>query len=396
MTWTTKSKDLGIVKTVPHANADPSVTGRAPGVPGILFSPLELFGAAARCSHLHTINPAAVTPESLMIAALLEQHVDDVKSDFAIEASADSFKDFIKSYFAGTVAAGLAYLAMINDGYVWSDHFENLGGGFSGTLKTPDFVFAGGGTGVALVEAKGSRSASPSAFEARVRDGYIDQVEPHLGHAVGGVQASHGYCIGAYLRSTTKADLRIHHTAVPAAANGGGSDAPSIAAIQRGNFATAFSMAHSEELGEAIRHGEGPADIPFFRFEWRGRAWLTSYGLGGFRLRAGYFVDDFGLYLRRRPRWDIGGRAGPSFSYAIEEKIALTALRRFLGGAFRGAEREGLMDMPTLPFEGSADIGEVSDGTAFPDGLAILGAEARPTEVRPVVWDRDSGDLASE
>ena len=87
-----------------------------------------------------------------MIAKLVEQHVDDFGDDFAILASARSLKDFVKSYFVGTVAAGLAYLVMINEGYVWADHFENIGGGNPTHARKPDFAFGMAGTGVALME----------------------------------------------------------------------------------------------------------------------------------------------------------------------------------------------------------------------------------------------------
>jgi len=76
-----------------------------------------------------------------MIRALVEQHVDDNKNTFAIENSSDNFKDYVKSYFVGTIASGLAYLAMIKDGYTWSDHFENVGGGNPNVKRKPDFAF---------------------------------------------------------------------------------------------------------------------------------------------------------------------------------------------------------------------------------------------------------------
>ena len=77
-----------------------------------------------------------------MIRHLVREHVDNISVDFAVMSTADNFKDYVKSYFAGTIASALAYLEMIGDGYVWSDHFENLGGGNTSTKRTPDFVFA--------------------------------------------------------------------------------------------------------------------------------------------------------------------------------------------------------------------------------------------------------------
>ncbi len=70
----------------------------------ITFTPLEFFGATARCLHTHIINPAIVTAESIIISSLVEQHVDDVSTAFYVLSSADRFKDYAKSYFSGTVS----------------------------------------------------------------------------------------------------------------------------------------------------------------------------------------------------------------------------------------------------------------------------------------------------
>ena len=83
MPWTSKSKDISITSTTDHPSRKAGVVARPPGVTTISFTPSEFFGAAARCCHLHTINPALVTPESAMIRALVEQHVDDNKNTFA-------------------------------------------------------------------------------------------------------------------------------------------------------------------------------------------------------------------------------------------------------------------------------------------------------------------------
>ena len=254
MPWTSRVKDLSTTSTTPHAPGSTAVIGRAPGNLSINFTPAEFFGAGARCSHLHVINASLVTPESVMIRSLVEQHVDDTTADFAVQTSADTLKDFVKSYFAGTIASALAYLAMIKDGYVWSDHFENIGGGSTTATRTPDFVFARPNqTDVALMESKGTRSLAAGAFDKTVENGYLGQVEPHLGHTVGTAIATHGYSIGSWLTSTTKAELNIHHTDAVTAAGGGGPSSGSIAAVQQNNYATAFRLAHSEDFSRQIK-----------------------------------------------------------------------------------------------------------------------------------------------
>ncbi|WCT79083.1 hypothetical protein [Novosphingobium humi] len=389
MTWTSKIKDLSLHSATAHPTGGSGIVGRVPGVSKINFGPLDLYGAAARCGHLHAINPALVTPESLMIAALVEQYVDDVSSDFAILSGAANFKDFVKSYFAGTVASGLAYLQMINEGYVWSDHFENVGGGNTAVAKSPDFVFDGPGTGVALVESKGTRSARLTAFDGTVDTGYTDQVEPHLGFTVGGANASHGYCIGGWLTSTTKAELLIHHTAVPVAVGGGGSRSQPSSTIQRQNYATAFTLAHSAQLGEQLRGGEadGRYDVPFLRIEWGGRSWLT--GLASLGWPAWRWDDEFArlppsISQRARRRYLFGQRL-PIF--AIEETIASAVLGRFLSVDSASADFAIQPIDREVDFVTRADDGSQS-GAVFPDGLAVIRSDFRIEN--PIVWDPKS------
>lgn len=386
MNWTTKRKNIHTSSSVPHVKSAAGVVGRAPANLAVNFSPHDLFAAAARCSHLHLVNPSISTPEFQMIAKLIEPHVDNSSSNFAVLASVDSFKDFIKSYFVGTVATGLAYLAMINEGYVWSDHFEHLGGGNPSHTKKPDFVFAGVATGVALVEAKGGRSGSLNKFNTVVSDGYTDQVEAHLGHAVGGVTASHGYCIGAWLQSAQKADLLVHYTEVPAPPQPPRDDATAdISTIQQHNFATAFALTHGPRLGNALRTGDSRyLFYPFWRFTWLGVNWVTGFGLNwseaGFN-KTWLLWDD--LYLGA---WELSPNQR---FFAIEESRAKAALSRFLGkGRFLHADLPGM-----TPIDSSlqALVREQEDGqgTVFPDGLAYVDLSRIKVKFEPVVWNVD-------
>lgn len=382
MPWTSKNKDLVLYRATPHRSLASGVIGRAPGFASINFGPLDLYGAAARCSHLKAVNPALVTPESMMIAALVEEYVDDVSNDFAILSTAD-FKDFVKSYFAGTVAAGLAYLAMVNDGYVWSDHFENVGGGNTSVAKKPDFVFAGPSTGVALVESKGTRSVQRGAFDGTVDAGYVDQVEPHLGFTVGSATATHGYCIGSWLTSTTKADLLVHHTAVPAIGVRSSPPSVPITAIQRQNYATAFALAHSPQLGDAIRDDKAERHgVPFVRIEWAGKHWLTGFPASRERWWWGHFAyfesgippKEWRPYLPDQP---------PPF-FAIDETTAKIVLSRF------HTDEPGDGELPIEPLPPDLRYGVwpgegMQNGAIFPDGLAVIRDGFKLEDFR--LWD---------
>ena len=393
MPWTSKAKDISATKTTGHPSRNASLIARPPGVTTINFTPAEFFGAAARCCHLNVINPLAVTSESAMIQALIEQYVDDNSADFAILKTADNFKDYMKSYFAGTVAAGLAYLAMIADGYVWSDHFENVGGGNSKVTRTPDFVFARGGQGdAALVESKGTRYATAGRFDATVSKGYRRQIGPHLGYPVGTSTATHGYCIGAHLKSPTKAELNIHYTDLVA---GGSPAGPATgpgtnSAVQRHNYATVFRLAHSEALAQQVRAARIQDDpIPFLQFDWLGRRWLTSH------LIASLPAVPFSTF----PFWPLGiwdssfaAAALRAPAFALEASYALEILRTLS----RYPEHfEVGFDLAPIPLALRRDARGGDGGAAiFPDGLAVITRRNLATTPRLVYWSRERDDLA--
>ncbi|WP_417519737.1 hypothetical protein [Minwuia sp.] len=386
MAWTSKPKNLATTDTVGHVSSDPNIIGRVPANTSVRFTPLDLYGATARCSHLSFVNPSISTAESDTVKKLVEPHVDDISHDFAILASADKLKDFVKSYFTGTVATGLAYLAMINESYVWSDHFENAGGGKANHTRKPDFVFGGHGVGVALMESKGSRSGTLAGFDRDVLDGYTSQIEPHLGSTVGGAVATHGYCIGAWLKSTTKAELRVHYTKVPATPGGTGARPP-LATIQRHNFATAFSLAHSPQLGAELRLGESRySRIGFLRTHWRGRYWLTYIGLGMSDLRRYVELDFELLYFFGMNASSLPWR-GPLI-FAVEETVAVAALRTFLGrDRSSGAEEVSPLEEGVRRAAGEHRGEEDGEGAVFPDGLAILDRARIKLKFEPVFWD---------
>src|SRR5688572_15937133 len=92
--------------TAHRPRAKPGIRGRAPSVSEIRFTPDELFGAMARCSHLHPVDAGAVTFESEGCRHLLSQHVDDQADHFAILPTARRLKDFSRTHMVGVVGAG--------------------------------------------------------------------------------------------------------------------------------------------------------------------------------------------------------------------------------------------------------------------------------------------------
>ncbi|AKC86871.1 hypothetical protein WQ53_09010 [Pseudoxanthomonas suwonensis] len=339
---------------------------------------MELFGAMARTYHTHLIDPDIVTVQSQYMALMLMHHVDDISSEFAILASADAIKDYGKSYFAGTVAAGIAYLAMVRDGYIWMGHLEQMGKGNAAASKMADYAFLGS-DGVAIMEAKGSRGSSSSSFNRTVRRGYLDQVKPHLGHDFNGVRPSHGYCIGAHLKSPTRADLRIHHTSTPDRRTDdmhspNGIDqigrGRSAAEVQRHNYATVLSLVHGAALaGQFLRGLVSRSDSPGFTFfRWRGRDWFGPPELARARTQ--------------RSLWnEYPWRGKPQHFFALEAGIARTAFEQFgYGSEARTMPVEHLLLDENDVWRSEAR----PDGATFPDGMAIVSREADLTEVQPI------------
>jgi hypothetical protein len=360
------------------------VVGRSPGVASIAFKPLELFGATAGCLHLHTINPALATPESLVVSSLVEQHVDDTSNDFLVLASADTFKDYAKSYFAGTVAAGIAYLTMVQDGYVWADHFEEqvkLGPGHGNSLstRTPDFVFTRPyTTDAALMESKRTRSAARAAFNTTGEGGYTGQVEPHLGFGIGSTTATHGYCIGASMHSGVNAEVVIHHTYAVPAVPAPPPPSDSLTSVQQGNYVTAFQLSHSARLRDQVRAGRLEDNkIPFVEIVWIGRSWLTSSQLNWWGGRSfPRYANPLGPWLTLLPD-------GPP-AFAVEKTTAEAVLRALSDQPPISKLR---FDFDLLPSQLSHTAKE-NGGAVFPDGLAVLSGEAKVEQVSSVKWSR--------
>lgn len=368
MTWSSKTKDLGVstpATSHPAPFSRPHPTGGiTPTTTSVSLSPATLFGATARCTYLHAVNPLAVTPESLMIQALTDQHVDDVALDFFLNDSANSFKDFARSYFAGTVAAGLTYLFMIGEGYTWSDHFELSSPRGNSTAKAgPDFVFARpGASDVALVEAKGTLRASTAGIDRIAKGAYRRQIEPHLGFAVGTAIATHGFAVGAWMvppaapATAPAAKLYIHHTA-PAVSfanvSGGGADEidASLISIIAGNYAIGFDLVFGPNSGLPLRRGRTPVEIAFRRLEWLGTQWMV----GVERTGTGY------------PLWNFGT--------AVYQPIFALHYRTIRDMVDRLTDRgpAGLSDYFPAPLVHELSrVASDEGGAVFPDGLAVI------------------------
>lgn len=375
MNWIANPKSLKISTITAHPDARPApVCGREPGTRIITFTPSELFGAMARCSHLQSIDPSIVTQESEIYRNLVSKHVTEERSEFAILDTANRLKDYNARHMAGVVGDGLSYLQMIRDGYEWVDHFENLPlTGSPGTERSPDFVFSRRDDPcVAISESKATRGSSRANFGRTVSKAYVEQVSPYLGLRLGSSVASHGFAIGSFMTSSVQAELFIHHTDTSGAVNDGdsGSD-PS--AVRRGNYINIFSLLLGSDASRSMRARSWSAqDRWFLTSNWLGRKWLIGLRIthGGYRWDD---LDEFFWLTRGRVPWRAAGLS----PFALDLEIATSVL-----GALEAPDQErALLDnIPRLPAE-LIDEAKRSGGAIFPDGFAVLGQEPSPMEV---------------
>jgi hypothetical protein len=405
MTWTTQPKSVGITSTIDHPTAKPLVIGRTLPISEFNFTPAEFYAAAAVCSHMHVVDPLASTPEAEMIASLVKHHVSDDGDRFAILASADNFKDFVKSFFAGAVASGLAYLTMTRSAYHWAGHFEYVAGNV-GKERSPDYVFAGQGPGYALMESKGTRSSGRTAFNNEVEEGYLEQVEKHLGKRFNGVVADHGYCIGSWMTSVSETELFVHHTRLSGGSGsagtpgsplsggrrgeGGGGigesddDTPpdgGLALVQRHDYATAFSLAFGAVVGVNLRSRLVPDLPPLLRFEWLDRRWLTNpFALGGTRVTQ---------YTNQKTsvRYDAFGIRRAVF--AVEEQNVSAVLRYLNEPEGQRGPRGGIPGIEAVPRDLIYRAREAPFCAVLPDGLAVFDRLQRWQAAKLVKWNRE-------
>ena len=396
MIWTSASKDLPITAKLPYRSPLINVIGRLPVSSSISFDWLEFMVPTAKASHLGYVAPNAAAAEVELMFRLVGPHVDDTVTAFGILATASSLKDYVGAFFTGTVAAGLAVRAMVDEGYVWFAHFEALGS-TSPAASSPDYAMLGPALGIALLEAKGSAAKDKKTFVGAVQKGYSKQVRPHLGHLIGGVTATHGYSVGTWMRFGTDAEMRIAYTAPkPTAATlPGFPSVEQVDAIARGrllrqNYAGAFTLAHGAMLGLAMRAGQAPPDpIVFARFEWGGRRWLSSV-LG--RDWWPWLWPDHDVFYMMARHGALRLRDFPSLVFAVENDIGKAALGAFLDNPDDGIGAE--LDIKPLETrsvrrEERSARGELygGRGAVLPDGLALIELPRDERKIELIEWN---------
>jgi len=356
-----------------------------------VITPVALFASMARCAALRRVAPAITAALVTGSTALLEVLVDDNGPDFNVEADIDDLADFEHTGLAGRVGNGFTDVYMSVLGYAWRDLASAL---VSTGGRLADFIYDGvpiAGYGVALVEAKGSLSASATQpnVTARARNGYKTQVEKHLGASSVAGQIVHGYAVSfgavpprlgatSHVVQTSPPSIPAVFPPSPAGSAAIPLTTPVAARLAFGNYRAVFMLAN--------------APVIFYHLDR-----LTNRPSPQIPLRDQIFErrqsGDRWFLVGRNPEFQHTIASGWRNIFAIEEAVAesfLNQLAAYLRTSDGGAAR-AMFSLPThdpallLPPEHPSKQSYL----LYPDGFALLIDWLPSTEAR--TWSKDGG-----
>ncbi|MBS7780917.1 hypothetical protein [Acidovorax sp. CCYZU-2555] len=164
---------------------------------------IGLVAAMVRTAAAGKVVSVTSTTATSFLADSVLQYLSSTAHGVSISQDFHELKDFVGTAYTGVLGAGLCYMWMLHDGYVWKAHYEEIviAHGSGKAVPEPDFVFAKTGD-IAIVESKGTGRKLVSAVTA-AKNGYLHQVEPGARRALhGGIFASRGYAFGTALNTT--------------------------------------------------------------------------------------------------------------------------------------------------------------------------------------------------
>ena len=175
--------------------------------------------------------------------------LDRNPANSALSLSADMIrlKDFAQATVKGVIGAAISYLDMVDMGYAWRGHFEDLVlGGIAG--PHPDFVFANYGD-VSLTESKGTKR-DPGKVANYVKSEWNRQVLPNQNAVLsGGVAPTEGRVIGVSMAPLTGFQICA---ALGQFAGGAAGALANLFAIQVSNFLRFFYLLGRLDWVQAI------------------------------------------------------------------------------------------------------------------------------------------------
>lgn len=154
---------------------------------------IKLVSAIIRTSAAGMTVSVKSTAATTSLAEGVLKYLQSTPYGLTVDAEFHELKEFVGTTYTGVLGAGLAYLRMLHDEYVWKAHYEELKLSAGGVAQAePDFAFAKAGD-IALVEAKGTGKNLDAAITA-AKNGYLRQIDPAAKRALqGNIIPSCGY-----------------------------------------------------------------------------------------------------------------------------------------------------------------------------------------------------------
>lgn len=176
-------------------------------------------------------------------AASLAFFKPPMPNDLVLHQNFSLLKDFVGTSLRGTIGAAVAYLEMLDMGYVWQGHWEDcVAPGYSGAH--PDFVFAKP-TSVCLVDAKGTTAPAHMA-DAMAKHEWRRQIYDNRDVALkSGGTANEGRVVATLLSEASPVELVSacgSWRKVPTRGLQAGPAPGAVASVQRANFIDAFFL----------------------------------------------------------------------------------------------------------------------------------------------------------
>jgi hypothetical protein len=175
-----------------------------------------------------------------LASASLSYLTKPVPDDIFLHHNFTLLKDFVGTSLKGTIGAAIAYLEMLDLGYVWQGHWEDCVSSMSGDAH-PDFIFAKPST-ICLVDAKGTTLSADSTAKQEWRRQIYENRAVKL--KFGGT-ADEGRVVATALSETDPAVVVSAYGSWAKPGPTGVKTAPSpgaVASVQRANFIDAFFL----------------------------------------------------------------------------------------------------------------------------------------------------------
>ena len=238
-----------------HASFSP------PALPSSLtFSGLALFASVARANALIGAAPSTIQGLARSAGEIICAVVEDPPPLFWVTTDVDYSADAKRTSFSADIGAGITDLIMSGMGYTYRDNARSL----IKTGRVGDFIYDGPrtyGAGVVLAEAKGSISSNTNLAHLQriVRNGYRNQVAPHVDTSPNGVTILHGYAIGLGGKPGNHlSNIHIEEAArTPVSPHGGfaggttSTGSPQTQLVL-GNYRALFGLLGAEQITSAI------------------------------------------------------------------------------------------------------------------------------------------------